>query len=377
MKYLFFGLLLGGCGLDSMNTSDTGQATFGDLSISPAAMDFGYVEPGESAVDSFVIQNQGGDPVALRGLGVVGSSAFSVKATTEIPPVLQKGDEVVLTIEFAPDAYEDFEAALAIQTDMPGMDYIERPIQGTGLRPSGDTGSGPGYALLTTDRTSVDFGEADIDGTVTETVLLQNVSTENVMVKKITMTDSIFGWDKQLSLPYLLKAGDAKEINLSFTPNAEQAYQAQAIIESDDPVQPEMVLELTGKGVDLCGICSGIIQVNTGEDPYELSGFMSLLGQEDKRTVSLTNIGDQTLTISDVKVMNDMIFTDGTFRITGFNGPMKLEPYEVGSFNVVYRATATGVELAIPEMDANVIHIYSDDLYEPDYVIGLTAVGIN
>ena len=85
MKYLFFGLLLGGCGLDSMNTSDTGSATFGELSISPASMDFGYVEPGESAQDSFVIINQGNDPIALRGLGVVGSSAFNVTATTQVP----------------------------------------------------------------------------------------------------------------------------------------------------------------------------------------------------------------------------------------------------------------------------------------------------
>ncbi len=65
MKYLLYGLLLGGCGLDSINDSDTGTATFGDLSISPSSMNFGFVEPGESAEDSFVIVNQGNDPIAL------------------------------------------------------------------------------------------------------------------------------------------------------------------------------------------------------------------------------------------------------------------------------------------------------------------------
>ena len=66
------------------------------------------------------------------------------------------------------------------------------------------------------------------------------------------------------------------------------------------------------------------------------------LWTEDKRTVSITNIGDKTPTISNINVMNDVLFQDGTFKVTGFNPPMKLEPFEMGTFNVVYRATGTG-----------------------------------
>ena len=103
---------------------------------------------------------------------------------------------------------------------------------------------------------------------------------------------------------------------------------------------------------------------------------MSLLGTEDKRTVSITNIGDQTLTVSAIEVKNDFLFPDGNFKITGFNGPLSIEPYEMGTFNVVYRATGTGAEIAVPELDSNVIHILSDDPWEPDYVISLSGVGI-
>ena len=106
MKYLLFGLLLGGCGLDSMNASDTGSATFGELSISPSAMDFGYVAPGESATDTFVIVNMGSDPIALRCLGVVGSNVFNVTTATQVPPALESGDEVVLSVVFSPTGYE-------------------------------------------------------------------------------------------------------------------------------------------------------------------------------------------------------------------------------------------------------------------------------
>jgi hypothetical protein len=103
---------------------------------------------------------------------------------------------------------------------------------------------------------------------------------------------------------------------------------------------------------------------------------MSVGGKEDSRTVSVTNMGDQLLTVSSVKVLNDTLFLEGTFKITGLNTPMKLEPYEIGSFNVVYKATGQGYELAIPELDMNVIHILSDDPYDPDYVIGLSALAL-
>lgn len=376
MKYLFFGLLLGGCGLDSMNASDTGSATFGELSISPSTMDFGYVAPGESATDTFVIANLGGDPIALRGLGVVGSTVFNVTTTTQVPPALEKGDEIVLSVEFSPTGYEDYEAALAIQTDMPGLEYIERPILGTGLLQSGDSGDAASAPLLATDTTVLDFGQADLDNTVTETLLLQNVSTSDVLVKSIDFTDSQFDWERNLTLPYMLKAGTSKELELNFTPLSEKSYSAEAIIASDDPDHPEITVSLRGEGVDMCSVCAGIIQVNTGEDPYELSGFMSIFGTDDTRTVSITNIGDQTLTVSAIEVNNDILFPDGNFKVTGFNAPMKLEPYEIGSFNVVYTAKGTGAEIAVPELDSNVIHILSDDPWESDYVIKLSGFGV-
>ena len=156
MKYLFLDFSWG-CGLDSINASDTGSATFGELSISPSSMDFGFVEPGETAEDSFVIVNQGNDPIALRGLGVVGSSAFQVTASTQVPPTLEKGDELILNVAFSPDDYEDYEAALALQTDMVGLEYIERPILGTGLRGSSDGNSAA--PLLDLDFKSVNFGK--------------------------------------------------------------------------------------------------------------------------------------------------------------------------------------------------------------------------
>jgi hypothetical protein len=375
MKYLFFGLLLGGCGLDSMNTSDTSSATFGDLSISPSTMDFGFVQPGETGKDSFVILNTGRDPIALRGLGVVGSPAFSVTATTEVPPSLNKGDRLVLDVSFTPTGYEDYDAALALQTDMPGLEYLETPITGTGLQPAGDSG-GESNPILSTDVKKIDFGEGDLDKYTIETLTLQNVSGQDVMVKQISFTGDAFDWAKDLALPYLLKAGDSKIVTLNFLPTQEKIYLGEAIVESDDPAQPELSISLEGKGVDICTICAGIIQVNTGEDPYTLTGFMSLSGQEDSRTVSLTNIGDQLLTVSSVQVMNDTLFPGGTFKITGLNSPMKLEPYETGSFNVVYKANGQGYELAIPDLDMNVIHIYSDDPYEPDYVIGLSGLAL-
>jgi hypothetical protein len=258
---------------------------------------------------------------------------------------------------------------------MPGLEYLETPILGSGLQPAGDSGDAT-LPILTADRLSVDFGQADLDKLATELLTLQNTGSQDVLLKQISFTGSTFDWEGDLALPYILKAGDSKQITLNFIPTAEKAYQGEAVIETDDPAQPELSVSLNGEGVDICTICAGIIQVNTGEDPYELTGFMSLSGQEDSRTVSVTNIGDQLLTVSSVTVLNDSIFPGGTFKITGLNTPMQLDPYEIGSFNVVYKAKGQGYELSIPELDMNVIHIISDDPYEPDYVIGLSGLAL-
>ena len=43
---------------------------------------------------------------------------------------------------------------------------------------------------------------------------------------------------------------------------------------------------------------------------------------------------------------------------------------------MVYTAKGTGAEIAVPELDSNVIHILSDDPWESDYVIKLSGFGV-
>ena len=134
---------------------------------------------------------------------------------------------------------------------------------------------------------------------------------------------------------------------------------------------------LNGEGADLCDVCSGIISVDTGGDPYTLDSFVSIFGIPATETVVISNIGDMDLSVSDVYVNNDTVSTCGDFSIAGWRGATVLAAGDTARFEVSYRATSVCVEVPLTAFDENVIHILSDDPSQPDYVIELSAIGLN
>ena len=193
---------------------------------------------------------------------MLGSNVFNVTTASQVPPALEKGDEVVLSVVFSFTGYEDYQVIWPSRPICPASSTLNAP--GTGLLQSGDSGEeprlrclhGPPFLTLV----------IDLDATVTETLLLQNISTTDVMVKRIDFTDSQFDWEGNLTLPYLLKAGTSKELELNFTPSSE-VFTREAIILRRPTTRAHR--ELAWRG------CRHVqrmpnIQVNTGEDPHEL-----------------------------------------------------------------------------------------------------------
>ena len=155
-----------------------------------------------------------------------------------------------------------------------------------------------------------------------------------------------------------------------------RTYNGTLTVDSDDP-DGDTVVALTGEGADLCDICSGLISVDTGGDPYTMDSFVSILGLPATEQVTISNVGDMDLDVSDVYVNNDTLSTCGTFTITGWRGATTLSPGGSTRFEVAYRASSVCVEVPLTSLDQNVIHILSDDPSQSDYVIELSAIGLN
>ena len=377
---LFCGLLLSGCvGMDAMNPEESAeQELFGDLSISPGTLDFGYVEPGRLSTDSIVLGNAGTLPIELGSIEFVGSNVFSIDNAGVLPSAIEPNSEIIISLSFAPAAEAPYSGAVALQTNLAGFEYLEIEVMGTGTLEEFDTSEPITNPLLSVDISSVDFGQVNLGSVASATALISNAGPDSVMIASIDFSDPEFSWGHEVSLPYILSGGSAKEITFTFSPTVESTVSGWATINSDDFALPEYDIELTGEGADLCTICAPVITVNTGgDDDHSLDGFISLLGLKDRKTVTVMNTGDEPLEISGVGLNNDTAFPEGVFSLDGApSGTTTLAPYQTLSFTVIYKATATGIDIAKPNQDQNVLHILSNDQRETDYVIGLTGLGL-
>lgn len=355
-------------------TRDSGvaAATLGALSMSASEFAFGDVGVGTTASSDTTLTNTGDGPLHVDGT-LAGEDAFS---TTFTALDLEGGGTSVLTVDFAPDQTRDYVATLTLAID--GGDSLDLPVSGAGTEGGEDTDTGTEPSDdgdIAVKGTSMAFGKIDLESDQTMTLEVSNMGKADLLVSDAITTDPAFSISGDFASSRVLAPGDRKTLTVTFTPTAEKSYTAKATLTTDDPDEGRVDIALTGEGVNLCDICSPLIDVDTGgSDPYSITDFNTLLGP-DKRTITIQNVGDKDLNVSDVSVNNDFISTCGTFTLGGWTGAKTVKPYGTTTFNVTYSTTSGCLDVAQQSLDANVIHILSNDPGEPDYVIGIGGLG--
>ena len=348
-------------------TGTTG-ATVGDVSLSQAAVDFGAVAVGGQGVQALTLSNGGTRPSHI--LAEITGEGFSVDRTEFS---LVRAGEEVLTLEFAPDAAGDFDGELLLTI---GDEPISVPLVGVGSTDVEDTGGdtgGPG-GEITTDQPSLSFGNLDLYASSMMAVSVSNTGDAPLTVNSATSTDSAFALGGNLTPPRTLDPGESRVVEVTFTPTSEKTYAAELVLTSDDPDAPRTEIAMTGKGTNECDVCGPLITVDTGgSSDYAITDFNTLFGT-DTRTVTIGNDGDQDLDISLVDVNNDFLQPCGTFSVGGGRAT-SVAPGRTTSFTISYKTTDTCLDIPQKSLDANVVHITSNDPAEPDYVIEVGGIG--
>ena len=175
------------------------------------------------------------------------------------------------------------------------------------------------------------------------------------------------------SPPQVLAPGANKLVEVSFTPTAETTYSGTVTVASD---AGDLTITVEGEGVDECDVCAPIMDVDTGSDPFAITDFFSLLGSVDSRTITIQNLGDQDLEVTDVIVNNDTLASCGDFSLSGWTAARTLAPYASTSFSIGYQSDGSCLEIAQSSFDMNVAHILSNDPTTPDWVIELSGAGL-
>jgi hypothetical protein len=363
MLYVLFGCI----GLDATGKAPAvTTAALGEITLGATTLDFGTVDPGSEHEQVLTLQSRSSEMVTVNAL-VDGDPAFTIPVDTL---AVFEGD-TLLTVRFAPASDGDYTGALRLSNDRGDTAEVALlGIAGSGGS-GGDTGGGDASLVVST--RSHDFGELELGASDTHTFTLRNDGSAPVELAGIATSDGAFEVGG-IAANATLAPGSSGEVEVTFTPTRAQAYTGTITVTSNAADSP-LTLDVRGRGAQGCTVCEPRIDVDTGGDPYAITDFFTL-GSPDRRTITVSNLGDVDLRVTDVFVNNDAIATCGEFVVGGWSGAQVVAAGRRLSFTVAYEITDNCLDLPVPELDSNMLHILSNDPYEPDWAIQLQGTGI-
>jgi len=166
---------------------------------------------------------------------------------------------------------------------------------------------------------SLEFGTVTEGTSKTLTATVSNAGTASVKISSVAISSQYFSLSGP-SLPITIAAGQNSTISLVFTPNAAGAFSATVSVTSNAS-NVSTTLSLSGTGV-----ANGQLAVN----PTSQSFGSVAMGSQFNQTVTLTNNGASTVSISQVSA------TGSGFKLSGVTTPIALNTSQSTTFTVAF-----------------------------------------
>jgi hypothetical protein len=299
------------------------QDTSPALTVSAPSLDFGHVQVGAKSALQLTLTSSGTAPVTISSSTIAGqgfqiSSVAYPTGVSGWPATLNPGQQVVLSITFAPDSAASFTGDLALASDASGG-TANIPLSGTG-----DAVPAPNLTLSTT---AVNFGQTQIGTKVSRDVTLTSTGNAPLDINTITVSGAAFSTET-LSLPATLQPNQQLTVTLTFDPTTAGAESGTLTVTSNDPSGPATV-SLGGNGTTAVApqLTVSPTAVNFGNVPLNVAS---------KQSVTLTSTGTAPVTISAATVSGP------PFTVSGATFPMTLNPNQSVTLGVQFNPTATG-----------------------------------
>lgn len=337
-------LVLPACGLDPVTgpTDDPGPVTFGALTLSMESIDFGDVAPDDSGLATLSLTNTGDLPLTILDAKIDTSFFLVEDAGSMLPSEIAAGGVLDMNILFTPDREMDFEGTLTIVTDDVEASEVYVTLSGAGLagQDTGEVSTGGALSLSTT---SVDFGEAEIGEITAAPLTITNTGDEDVLIINLEGSSDEWGYGGELALPYVLGAGQARDVTVTVEPTAEKVISGTITVLSDAGTG-EIPIAVSAEGVDLCDICAPILAVVC--DECGSGGNLVLSNLTKQKSFTMANYGDEPLIID--SVVFDYTNTDCPVTMTGWGGSKTLSPGS--THNLTFTGSKAGTTSCIAAM---------------------------
>ncbi|MEW6486260.1 MAG: choice-of-anchor D domain-containing protein, partial [Pseudomonadota bacterium] len=295
----------------------SGQGAGGKISLSQELIDFGTVPTGLPKTVALTVTNTGNAPMSITGI-TNPASPFSVVSVGTPPIQLLPGTSYSIIVIFNPTAANNYSSSFVIQTNaINGNKTVN--LQGFGVSPFMTIQEGDG----TSDGT-LEFGSVKIGQEKPLTLTITNNGTISYNITSISGVISPFSMTMP-SLPYTLDSGESLELTIMFTPTQSGGFTGQINIQTNITGLSQIV-NLSGTGT------TPVLSVS----PTTLDFGSVTAGTSSDLTVTLSNTGNETLTVNTLSV------TGTGFSLVGAATPINIAPGN--SQNITVRFSPTDVK---------------------------------
>lgn len=178
----------------------------------------------------------------------------------------------------------------------------------------------------------------NVGSSSSNTVTFTNSGAGNLTISQVNITGADFS-GSGMSLPSTLSAGQSSALNVVFSPDEMGVVTGSLSVVSNAPSSPT-VISLSGTGM------TGLLTVN----PASLTFGDVTLGSSPTQSVTLTNTGNQSLTITQDTLSNP------AFSLTGMALPLTLTTGQSKAVTVQFTPTAAGRISDVLSLVSNTVH---------------------
>jgi hypothetical protein len=343
-----------------LDAKATGAA--GGLVAASPTLNFGSVAVGSSKSLSETITNN--TAAALTVSAALSGADYTISGLAS-PATLAAGQSASFTVTFAPATVGASSGSITLTSN--------DPQAGSTITLSGD--ATPGSQL--TAPASLAFGSLKIGSTKSLPVTVQNIGTTSVTLSQISITGAGFSLAAPPAVPLTLSPSQTLQINVSFAPASAGAVSGQLTFSGDAAAAVSSKFGRFGNrhrsGTNTAAATAGITVVvgltGTGltlptltAAPANVSFGSVTVGSKQSRTVTLTNTGGSTATISQASVSGTG-YTLGAVTLPAqiasgqsLNLTVSWQPAAAGnaSGNLSVTSDATNPSLSVPLSGAGV-----------------------
>jgi hypothetical protein len=330
----------------------TGAAAPADapaITVSPAALEFGPVNVGQTKDLSAAVSNTGRAVLTVSAL-TTDNARFAI-VSPAVPFNVPAGAQQNAAVRFSPAAAGAQQGALTIVSNDPARPRLTVALTGTG-------GGAPADApAISVSPAALEFGAVNVGQTKELSAAVSNTGRAVLTVSALTTGNARFTVVSP-AVPFNVAAGAQQNVTVRFSPTAAGAESGDLRITSNDPARATVTVRLTGAGVT-----GGAALINVTPARLDFGGVIT--GQQKDLAISVSAAaGAAALNISAIGIDNP------SFTVLSPAAPVVVAGASAAAISVRFRPLAPG-----PQTGS--LTIRSDAANTPVFNVPLTGAGVD